>query len=256
MPVSGHRGEEVVHQLGVHAAPQPSLHAVHVSLARAPELDVNELASLLVHDLLRLVRRRDQRAHEESTEEHRGNRHAQRKATEEPAVMNREQRQLLLILALDRGRERVTAPEDVGHGVERVAVPVLPLAEARVIGPPRELGGLEKVEGLELDVAVAPVDVGERVVHVVLVLPPLGAEPVRERAEPAHRRAPLAAAVDVVVRQPPGLLHPDPDGHRRQDGMRVGKEPTDRVQTERGPEHRGFFQRIAPEPALVLELFP
>ena len=150
----------------------------------------------------------------------------------------------------------MAAPEDVGERVERVPVPVLPPAEARVIGPPRHLGRLEEIEGLELDVPVPPVDVGERVVHVVLVLPPLGAETVRQRAEPAHHRAPLAAAVDVIVREPTSLLHPEADGTRREDRMRVGQEPTDRVQPEGGTQHRRLLQGIAPEPSLVVELFP
>mmetsp|Transcript_7372 Transcript_7372/g.29042 ORF Transcript_7372/g.29042 Transcript_7372/m.29042 type:complete len:539 (-) Transcript_7372:2-1618(-) len=256
MPVPWHRGEEMVDELRVHPAPQPSLQPVHVSLPRAPELDVHELASLLEHDLLGLVRRRHQRAHQEPAQQDGRDGHAERQAAEEPSVVHGEQGELLLILALDRGRERVAAPEDVGERVERVSVPVLPPAEARVVGPPRHLGRLEEIEGLELDVPVPPVDVGERVVHVVLVLPPLGAETVRQRSEPAHHRAPLAAAVDVVVREPTSLLHPEADGTRREDRMRVGQEPPDRVQPQRGTQHRRLLQRIAPEPPLVVELFP
>ena len=59
----------MVNELRVHPAPQPSLQPVHVSLPRAPELDIHELASLLEHDLLGLVRRRHQRAHQEPAQQ-------------------------------------------------------------------------------------------------------------------------------------------------------------------------------------------
>ena len=84
---------------------------------------------------------------------------------------------------------------------------MLPFPHRRVVRPVRHRRVLQKVKRLQLNVAVPAVDVRERVVHVVLVLPPLRAEAVGEGAEVPHHAAPLPAAVDVVVRQPPGLLH-------------------------------------------------
>eukprot|EP00982_Pelagococcus_subviridis_P011407 31084-Pelagococcus_subviridis.AAC.1 len=245
-----------MHELRVHPAPQPRLQALHVRLARGPELNVHELAALLEHDLLGLVRRGDQRPDEEAADQHGRDGDLPRETQEEPRVVDPQQRQLLLVSSRDRGRHRVPAPQRVRRGVQRVPVPVLPLSKPRVIVPSGDFRVLEIVQRLELDVPVPPVDVRERVVHVVLVLPPLRAEPVREGSEPAHHRAPLPAAVDVIVREPPGLLHPEAQRQRREDRVRPREEPPERVQTEHLAQDARFLERIPREPPLVLELLP
>ena len=91
-----------------------------------------------------------ERPDEETADEDGAQRHAQGQAREQPGVMNGEQREFLLVTALDGGGEGVSTPQRVGEGVERIAVPVLPPAKRGLSGRFVSLGSCRKYNGSSL----------------------------------------------------------------------------------------------------------
>eukprot|EP00959_Pyramimonas_sp_CCMP1952_P002215 45861-Pyramimonas_sp.AAC.1 len=79
---------------------------------------------------------------------------------------------------------------------------------------------------------------------------------VKHSAKPAHRLAPRPTPVNVVVREPAGLLHAQSQNYRRQHGMFVGDDGADRVECKNRPEGQHLLQDAAFEEALLLELHP
>ena len=122
--------------------------------------------------LLALVRRRHQTRDDETGEEDAADGDLPGHARREPEVVDAEEHEFLLVLALPRGLGAVESPEPEHDGQERVTVDVLVLPH-RAVWAAGLAGGPQEEEGLHHHIVVQVLLVGERVVHGVLLRPPL-----------------------------------------------------------------------------------
>mmetsp|Transcript_6877 Transcript_6877/g.28475 ORF Transcript_6877/g.28475 Transcript_6877/m.28475 type:complete len:244 (+) Transcript_6877:424-1155(+) len=241
-------------QLRVHATPDPGFErAEHrVRVARGSELTLHVLCTLAVlHDLLALVRRRHQTRDDETGEEDAADGDLPGHARREPEVVDAEEHEFLLVLALPRALGAVESPEPEHDGQERVPVDVLVLPH-RAVWAAGLAGGPQEEEGLHHHIVVQVLLVGERVVHGVLLRPPLHAVPVEERGHVPHRVAQGTAAVDVVVTQPASLHHTQTEEDGGEPGVGVREELTRDVQTSHLHERPRLLEHVALEEAVVL----
>ena len=256
--VPGHGGEQVVLQLRVHAAPDPGFErAEHrVRVAGGSELTLHVLRTLAVlHDLLALVRRRHQARDDEPGEKDAADGNLPGHARREPEVVDAEEHELLLVLALPRALDAVEPPEPEHDRQEGVPVDVLVLPQG-VVGAARLAGGPQEEEGLHHHVVVEVLLVGERVVHGVLLRPPLDRMPVEQRGHVPQRVAQGTAAVHVVVAQPARLHHTEAEQQGREPRVGVREELTGGVQTGHLDERPRLLEHVALEEAVRLELTP
>mmetsp|Transcript_24450 Transcript_24450/g.39335 ORF Transcript_24450/g.39335 Transcript_24450/m.39335 type:complete len:219 (-) Transcript_24450:401-1057(-) len=96
--------------------------------------------------------------------------------------------------------------------------------------------------------------VGERVVHAVLLRPPLDAVSVHERGHVPQRIAQRAAPVNVVVTQPTCLHHAQPEQNRRHAGVAVGEVLARHVQAEDTDQRPRLLEDVALKEAVLLKL--
>ena len=252
--VARHRGEDVVLELPLHAAPQHVRDRVVADgVARRTELRLDEvvLAQVLAEEeLLRLVSHRDDGRSNEAREPDAQEEHVRGNHGEEGGPMHSEAEGLAVLLGLEHILDRVEAPVQEEDRVRQRPIPVLELAHPRVVV--LRVGLPEEEERIEGDVLVVADLIGERVVHVVLVRPPRRAHAAHQLAKRPHERRPPAAAVHEVVREPARERVADSERHDGEEGLQaVGGAAGhhDAGDGRRGP--RQDLLRLAPHVGLV-----
>ena len=186
--VSRHSREEVVLELRVHTAPDPGFERTKYSFSVSgrSKLAIDVFTSVGgIHDLLRLMRRADQRADDKTAQRDGADRDLPRHARRQPDVVQTNENDFLPPLFSPRNFDRVRSPEPVHDGQQRVAVDVLPLAQGRVWST-----GLFRVSEIEKwfhhDITVHVLFVRKRVMHGVLLRPPLNRVAVQQSRHVSH----------------------------------------------------------------------
>mmetsp|Transcript_12893 Transcript_12893/g.21830 ORF Transcript_12893/g.21830 Transcript_12893/m.21830 type:complete len:276 (+) Transcript_12893:513-1340(+) len=151
-------------------------------------------------------------------------------------------------LLLQAHADRVEAPDEQRGCIGEQEVEVLVLAPPAVVlraGRPQPHGRVDH------DVLVHADHVGGGMVLVVLVAPPLGAQARADAAEVAHERAPLPAAVHVVVREEAARHLADREQRQPRQPVQVQSERAGGEHAQPGQQHLGLLQRVALPPALA-----
>mmetsp|Transcript_19733 Transcript_19733/g.46099 ORF Transcript_19733/g.46099 Transcript_19733/m.46099 type:complete len:495 (-) Transcript_19733:364-1848(-) len=230
---SGHRREQVVLKLVLHAAPEPLRERVrHHGGSGRLELRRNPIGLVLVEHLLRLVGRRDDEGAEQAGHEDRRKPHPQGEETDHDGVVDGEGSQAGLrsgpsLLHVRDGRlDRIEPPQSEEKAEGDVEDPVLDASDGAVVFGSRSPLVQERVGR---DVLVASFFVGDGVVLVVLIGPPDGEETRREGREVPELVREGIDPVDVVVTEPP--RRGEAQGEKR------GRDDREGPGEEEGSEH-------------------
>mmetsp|Transcript_4683 Transcript_4683/g.10021 ORF Transcript_4683/g.10021 Transcript_4683/m.10021 type:complete len:679 (+) Transcript_4683:140-2176(+) len=253
-----HGGEQVVFQLVLHATPEPFRKRVRGDgVAGRLELRRDPIGLVVLEHFFRLVRGGDDQGADETGHEDGGQPDLHGEEGPQNGVVDEERVEAgfrsgpLFTDAGDGDLHRVHPPEGEQEAKGDVEDQVLDLAEGAVVF--RRGGPLEqkRVGG---NVLVASLFVGERVVLVVFVRPPDGKEPRREGRKVPQLVGKGIDAVDVVVPEPPGRGHAQPQQDRRERREGLGGQRRDRHEPPPDAQQLALVGDVALPPAVGLEL--